>query len=615
MGLFWVILLLLIFMLISFIKFVKGKIVFLLIPLFVLFAGYFFYIILMTKAPFTLYMGTGRVWICLLIGFLLLFVSTVLYILLNEFQFEEGLKNKGYGISGLILIIVGFLPLLFLSSGKKIEKRVIFYERGLLDWKTPDFTKFGAKSGGRFGILPSLLRENGYRVSFTDLDGNIPKGSILVLINILEPFSENQKKILDEFLINGGSILALGEHTNMAYSGDAFNDFFSSYGLKINFDSAKNLVYGWEHCLSFPYHPITTNLEDETEVLHWIGASVEAGGIPILLGKYAFSDRGDREAEERAFLGNMIYEPGERIGDIPLAVEKKVGKGKILLFGDTSSFQNPTLPMTADYVLRVFEWLRKENPGISPSIFLTISVLTLAGIILTLFSEPVFFLLPSLLIILGGFKIVELRERIKTEIEFEKLALIDISHGERFDLMAWEDESIGGLIHNLMRNKYFPYILREFDGEKIGKADLLFIIAPTKSFKGEEIRVIEDFIKRGGTVFHTVGWEERRGSLSLLEHFNMGIGNEPLGPGRYENERGFKVFFKEAWPIISENPKSEVIAEIFDLPVIVYQPFERGGYYLIGDSHFLLNPNLEHKESYVLENIHFFMYLLERLKK
>ena len=72
-----------------------------------------------------------------------------------------------------------------------------------------------------------------------------------------------------------------------------------------------------------------------------VGASLELSGNagPLLVGRYAFSDAGIRENVMGSLLGNYHYDRGERLGDVTLVATATHGRGRVVVWGDTSAFQ------------------------------------------------------------------------------------------------------------------------------------------------------------------------------------------------------------------------------------------------------------------------------------
>lgn len=504
------------------------------------------------------------------------------------------------------LLLCGLLSTSLLVGDKG---KVTFYEEGLLDWRVPVFGVYGERSSGMFGLLPEYLEARGYSMAkvSTITEENLSESNVLVLINLQEAVSDKEKESIWKYVREGGSLLVLGDHTNVGGLMDSFNTLLEPVPIKFRFDSAKSGRYGWQDSLGFLPHPITYGLRDETDTQIWVGASLDcqAPSSPVITGRYAHSDIGNSLNEERAFLGNMRLDPGEQLGDVILAAESRYGKGKVLVFGDTSSFQNSSIFTANEFLDGVFRWLvSKEIPGremwpkIVAGIFFVLAVFSLTrsrwSLVTLLICGAVLSVSIAVpRIIQGG----DDEEEIRAEV-----AYVDYSHVGRFDLMSWEDDSIGGLSNNLLRNGFMPFLLRDFSKEKLAHSKLLVLIAPTKPFQKKEIGEIKAFVERGGTLVVSVGWEEREASAPLLESLGFYIDSVPLGP--VELKRGdYDVKFPKAWPIICNNGETKVFAEQWGAPVAMAKKHGNGRIIAIGDSYFLLNQNLEGNQEYSLGNI------------
>lgn len=543
--------------------------------------------------------------------FLLLLAPTFFYFRNMEFRKMPVIFPR----SSLKCLSMGALFLLFscglLSTSLVVGNKgqITFYEQGLLDWRIPVFGVYGQQRGAMFGLLTGYLEAKGYNTAkiSTATEENLAQSNVLVMINLNSAISDKEKQSIWNYVRNGGSLLLLGDHTNVAGLMDNFNDLLESAPVKFRFDSAYFSKYGWRDSLGFLPHPTTYRLKDETEVQLWVGASLDCQppSSPVIMGRYAYSDSGDPLNAQEAFLGNRRLDPGEQLGDVVLAAEFRYGKGKVLVFGDTSPFQNVSLLATNEFIDGVFHWLiSKEIPGretwlkilagvgfVLAAVFLSrrgwcLTTLIICGAVLSL-------AIAAPRITQGG----EADEEIRANV-----AYIDYSHTERFDLMTWDEDSIGGLSNNLTRNGFMPFLLRDFSKAKLSRARLLVLIAPAKPFQKREIDEIKAFVEHGGTMVISVGWEEGEAVAPLLESMGLYLSNVPLGPAQVE--RGdYKVKFHEAWPIVYREGRTKVVAQQWGYPIVVEQRLDKGRIIAIGDSYFLLNQNLEGSRVYNLGNI------------
>jgi len=192
----------------------------------------------------------------------------------------------------------------------------------------------------------------------------------------------------------------------------------------------------------------------------------------------------------------------------------------------------------------------------------------------------------------------------KTEMK-TAVSYIDVSHLERFNLDAWgEPNGFGGLCYNLVRNGYYPLVLRKFDRLKILAAQVLVLIAPAKPFTDDQVGVLEEFVRSGGCLILTLGWEEKDACRSLLKQFDIDVENIPLGRiAPSQNLQGLS--FNNAWPVTHGKNDTKVLCSVWNYPVAVLKRHAKGAILFVGDSSFLLNKNLEGLYNYSLSNIMF----------
>jgi hypothetical protein len=375
-------------------------------------------------------------------------------------------------------------------------------------------------------------------------------------------------------------------------------------------------------------HPIGAMIDEMDGIQISVGASLDVsyGSFPILLGRYGLSDIGDETNEERAFLGDYAYNPGEQIGDIILTAGAYYGNGKVVAFGDTSSFQNLAIPSSFPVINSVFSWLSSSKTGLleSTQIILSLVFLVSAFVLFMKFGkEKIRFLYVPLtlsfaLIITAFANPIMLGEN---EIE-GNIVYIDTSHIERFNLKSYEDDSLSGLMVNLVRNDYLPLILKDFSAEKLSNCEILILNAPTKAFSDGEVESIKQFMNDGGLIILSTGFEDKDASIPLLSEFGLDVDEIPLGPVPYveEDPETYQKDprFVSSWPIIMDGSSD---TEIFYSVEILYQEYilmtftsyGSGGLLLISDSEYLLDGNLESLEDYWPGNIQFLYHIINEM--
>ncbi len=520
-------------------------------------------------------------------------------------------------------------------------KKIVFYERGFVNWLKPTHGSYGRLSSGMYGMLPVFVESLGARsVLSPDLsETDLADADVLVLIFPDESWADGQLHRIHDFVRRGGSLLVMGEHTTGNADGEnRFNETLAPTSMRVRFDSATFAAGGWLHSYETLAHPTTMGISDDrNEFGVVIGASIAARrpARPLLVGRWGFSDIGD-EASAQAMMGNSRYDPGERLGDIVLAAEQSVGKGRVIAFGDTSGFSNAINVSSHVFTSRLLAYLA-GGPSAQPM------WRQLAGMLIALLLAVLLCLHSSAgktaLVALGlaasaticihasAAAVKPLPDGRRTNPN--NLAYIDASHLEAFSGESWRPDGVGGLALTLMRSGYLTLSLPELTPERLERAGLLVSIAPTCAFSRDEIQTIADFIRSGGTFIMTAGRDRIEASLPLLRELGFepeqAGSPEPIPLGHFKspylesNGRRVYVRFHAAWSVRCADPNARVIAYGRDnQPVIILRRIGAGKAVLVGDTCFAMNKNLEWESGEpfegLRENADFWRWFLTALR-
>lgn len=522
------------------------------------------------------------------------------------------------------------------------DKKIVFYEKGFLNWLKPTHGSYGRLSSGMYGMLPVFVESLGAqsRISPDLSEADLADANALVLIFPNEPWTDGQLDRIHQFVRRGGSLLLLGEHTTGDADGNnRFNDVLAPTSMRVRFDSATFAVGGWLHSYEALAHPTTTGIpDDRNEFGVVIGASIGAQwpARPLLVGRWGWNDTGD-EASARALMGNGRYDPGEKLGDLILAAEQPMGKGRIIAFGDTSGFSNAINVSSHLFTSRLLAYLAggAEAHPMWQQILGALIAMLLAGLLC---------LRPSLgktaLVAVG--LTASLAVCVQATAAAAKplpdgrrttpnnLAYIDASHLEACSGESWRPDGVGGLALTLMRSGHLTLSLGELTAERLERAGLLVSIAPTRAFTPAERRTIVDFVNAGGLFIITVGQDRIGPSLPLLRELGFepeqtdAMEPAPLGhfksPYLESADRRVYVRFHAAWSVRSSDPNARVIAYGRDnQPVILLHRIGEGKAVLVGDTGFAMNKNLEWEggEPFegLRENADFWRWLLTVLRE
>jgi hypothetical protein len=576
-------------------------------------------------APWTLtYLDTP------LLLFALLWLASapaVLALRPNALPLTAPRRSSRWVTAGLSLLALGGLVLSLDPPSHPQRGTILFYDTGHLEWGRPLFGRYGARSGGTYGLWPDYLSLYGYQARIGPLTTeNLDGASAVVLISLPENFGDAEKERLLAFVQDGGGLIIWGEHTGVGRIREPINDLLAALPgapMHLRFDSAVPSRQGWAEGLALLPHPAVYDVQDPIDLVIAVGASLDIRppANPIIIGRFGHSDDGDYTNLARNFVGDMLYNPGEPLGDVVLAAQVDHGQGRIVVMGDTTPLGSVNLMTTMPFQVRLLDWVTARDPGAWHLLLRNgwLAALLLAGAAILLARGRSRLTLAGAAVVLGLTLLLTARwnsARSAPPLPSGPIAYVDVSHQERVDRLLWEETSIGGLDYNLVRNGALPLLQRELDASALEGAQLLVVIAPAEPFSRREVRAISKWVKGGGRLLVSVGWEESEASQCLLAAFGLQVGHVPLGPVEVEHDMALPqvvstVRFHEAWPVSAELADAQTIVEGYDYPLALYQPWGQGAVVLLGDSAFLLGETLEGQDRYNEGNILFLRDIMQ----
>jgi hypothetical protein len=437
-------------------------------------------------------------------------------------------------------------------------KKIVANEEGFLNWLKPEQGQYGRLAIGMYGMAKEYFESMGAEfIRSKELsDADLAGADLLLMIYPNDPWKEGQLERIREYVKNGGALLILGEHTTkskgekdsegkITYGESRVNEVLADTSMRVRFDSATFTVGGWLQSYHTSAHPTTARIDDERNRFgSVIGASMETNfpAVPLLVGRWGWADPGEMGGS--AMMGNHLYDPGEKLGDLILASEQPYGKGRIIAFGDTSSFTNGITIGSHLYTSRLYGYLagRVSSPQVLWRQLLGILLALGLPCFLVWQHKPLQIALAA--VTLSGVLVICTRAtyrtsevlpdgRLKTP---NNLAYMDSTHMEAYSPESWRPEGMMGMNQTLMRNGYLTLNLPEFTRRRIERAGLIVSVAPAREFSASERNIVRQFVQDGGIFICTVGYEQRGPSSSLLADFGFRIGLESAGPKDPEPE-------------------------------------------------------------------------------
>src|SRR5262249_32483956 len=128
----------------------------------------------------------------------------------------------------------------------------------------------GAAWASKFAPPPKPLLRPTDAIEPADLAG----APILLLINSPKVWGEQERRPVLDFVAQGGSLLVLGDHTDVFGLMRGFNSLLAPLGIKFRFDSAYEARESWRGCQAAAPDLVAWGWDDENPGVA-VGASLE----------------------------------------------------------------------------------------------------------------------------------------------------------------------------------------------------------------------------------------------------------------------------------------------------------------------------------------------------
>ncbi len=568
----------------------------------------------------------------------------------------------------LPLLLAAAIPIfgsLRTTANTLAGKRILANQQDDIDYLVAEHGSYGQQSAGMFGLLPRLVKGLGghFQESSTFSDTQLQQADVLLLLHPNQTTAEQYERIW-QYIRNGGSVAVITSGFSPETGLDSSsNDVLRGTSITVSQDAAHSDTGDWQESLVVFSHSAVTTTDPRTARC-WSdsGASLHIGwgAKPLVVGRWGWS----APQLGATWKESHPLETHARLGDLVLAAEQRIGRGRIVVLGDDTSFLNEGLVKGYALVGNVLAYL--AHPPSGPQRvwrqWLGLLACLVLGYLLVLRNEPLELIAVSLVLAVSvaacqstshhAAQVIPDGSRIEPSsnaVIKNSLAYIDQSHLEAYSLDDWGFDSLNGLPLNLVRNGYLPLLMPSFSAERLAGAGLFISIAPARPYTPAERAAVRTFVERGGILICMVGAEQAAASNPLLADFGLHIPvspaptgatwpePEPFGRTRAlylnvenpETHESYQVGMRlyAAWPVEPLADDIEVLAyghnelRVVDsdteLPVIISRQVGDGTVVLIGDSSFALNKNLEYIGGEAFEGGHenadFWRWLLARV--
>jgi hypothetical protein len=547
-----------------------------------------------------------------------------------------------------LALVVPAVTLLAPVDGSLAGRKFVAYQRGYLNWDKPSGDRVDRESAGLYGMLPTLVASLGGQLTRSaelapaDLEG----ADVLVLIHPTDRWAEVPERLerIWSFVRGGGSLLVVAQPRVFQEDGQSsgFDELLGPTGMEVRFDTAIAAAGSWQHALEELGHPVTRGINDQRNAFG-LGESasirVRWPACPLLVGRWGWSDPGS----DAVLTGVHRFDAGERLGDLVLAAEQRVGDGRVVVLGDAGCLTNVAAGSCYQFTGRLLGYLASRASGPQDGVRQALGLIGCLALVVLIAWPPEPGRLALTLVAMGlsmvlvasagsgsGTVLPDGRAR-----SGNYLACIDASHLEAYSGSDWHDDGIGALKVVLMREGYLPIVTSRLTDEQLQRAGVLISIAPGRAFSDAERRAVKQFVQRGGLLVATVGAEHAGPIDPLLADFGLRVprsslaagedGREPFPLGQFAAaysetpRRDAEVSFSAAWPVEAPDGSAEVLLQgPGNEPTAVAVREGQGTVVLIGDSHFALNKSLQTPDDEPAESVRdngrFWRWLLKRYR-
>jgi hypothetical protein len=566
----------------------------------------------------------------------------------------------------ILAVLAGVIVLVVVpptSWRRPAAGELVFLDKGIVSFTKPDYTRYGESAGGMFGMLPEYARLYGWKAEVVkEIPADLKPEQVLVITSPNEDMGEETHKRVWDFVAKGGKLWVLGDHTPIKDGRNFLNELLAPCHIAFNNDSAQFFPQGWFHSYRFPQGTPFATLRDDAENRPGllVGASLELGvpAQPFVVGRFGYSDWGLEKPEpagNRGHLGDFKYQATERLGDLVLVAGERHGQGRVLVFGDTTSFFNNNLTRSFELLRASLGWLGETNRWLvtasaSGRMLALLLVAGFCGLAFWWRREPtggawfdgkpsdlgqrlptaavaklpalkpvmplVFQLEAGALLAIAAISMVSHGPGglpgYAAAVGQSQLAVLDYSHQPNASKHSAMDEGLHGVGINLMRHGKMPIAMNDWDSNVIENAKYVVLNAPRRPVTAGERRDLMRMMERGGTVILACGFPDVAGSKELLDAFKVGITGVPLGRFFDLQAFGKPVSFMSAWGIETKLPKdAKIVCTSANWPLMVSFPVGKGELVLIADSEFLHNRNLEGHKNHDPANTAFLKNLFD----
>ncbi len=324
------------------------------------------------------------------------------YVIVSHPKLSQRVVSTALLCAALLLMTTA---LLWDPSGPRKQGRILVDEYHSTWERTDrpyDTTWYGQESGYNYACIYDYCSRF-YTMArlTTPIDANALKDCDVLIAKVpTSRYGPDEIDRIGQFVRNGGSLLLVGEHTNVFQTGVHLNDIAERFGFRFRYDCLFDIdrVFRQLYELSLVPHPIVQSMPPLDFA---VSCSIDPG---VSVGRAAIRSTGLRNLPADYHASNF-YPQVEDLADarcgafIQLWTMRR-GAGRVAAFGDSTVFSNFSTfePGKAELMLGMLEWLNHRNTSADLRPVLFVLGMLLAGVALAMSKRwP-----GSRLVLLGG---------------------------------------------------------------------------------------------------------------------------------------------------------------------------------------------------------------------
>ena len=454
-------------------------------------------------------------------------------------------RSRSTAIRCLLPICAGFL--LAFGTGyndpghEKLGRIVIDETHANWEWTREPFdtTSLGMRAEYNYYCLRDYL-SHFYSVapetSFISR-ATLETTDVLIIKTPTEPFTDAETNAIVSFVKGGGSLLLIGDHTNLFGMSAYLNSIAQRFGMEFRYDDTFDLESSGFSMYKRPaiwFHPSLRHV-DQFEFLTSCTIKGDVCTEPVMVGYGLGSE--DVDYGHPNFFGNIRFDLSDRFGLFLQAAAKGFGRGRVLLFSDSTCFSNFCMfsPGKPELILGFVDYLNrqgKRHPYVRlGSLIASFVMLGLSCVVAGRHGIQIF---PGL--ILGLFAVSHINASIYGPIHERNpisTVIFDTSHSHVsfFNYLGISNRGQSQQFEQFymcaQRVGLFPRGGSIRDIESYNPSSLV-IVNPSKDFSAKEVKIVREYVKGGGRLLVTDSVTNPASTANqVLAPFGIQLGTVP----------------------------------------------------------------------------------------